>query len=84
MHIEDAQQIPIKEIAPQTAVAVRLRITITPPDGAMLVHTPGKADPVRFDGPTAEHEVPISGDFVYAQPVQGAKAWNIEVAGWKE
>lgn len=84
MDIKDAQQIPFREIAPPTALTVRLRIRITPPEGAMLVHTPGKADPVKFDGPAAEHDVPISGDFVYAQPVQGAKAWNIEVTGWKE
>ena len=51
----------------------------------MLIYTPGKTDqPVRFDGPVSEKEIPLSGPVVYAQLVGGASNFKIEGLGYTD
>jgi hypothetical protein len=60
-----------KFVPPWETVAVMLKIDITPPSGAVLVYSPAKDDPVRFDGPSHTARVPLLGPFIYVQKIGG-------------
>jgi hypothetical protein len=83
--LRDAQKVDISKFAPPTALSLKIRITITPPSGVIVIYTPSKpGEPIRFNGPVAEGDVPLSGSFIYVQPVQGTATWNIEALGWRD
>jgi len=84
MQISNAESFDIANYVPPTALSITLVITITPPDGAVLVYSPKITDPVRFNGPRDVKEVPIAGPMIYVQKVQGATGYQIEVQGWED
>jgi hypothetical protein len=82
MYIRSAQKIDLAHRAPTTARLLKIRIEIEPPTGAVLIYTPGKADPVRFNGPACTGDVPLAGQFIYVQAVAGATKWSIYYLGY--
>jgi hypothetical protein len=84
MEISNAEQVSTDPFGPPTALSVKLRITVEPPDGAVLVYTPGLSDPVRFNGPSATHDVPTNGKVIYVQMILGAVKWSAEGLGYRD
>lgn len=79
-----AVAVDLSRDVPPTAQSVLLKITVSPPGGALFVSSQATNLPVRFDGPQATKRVPL-GDrkVVYLQGVQGATNFNHEVLGWE-
>jgi hypothetical protein len=85
MLLRDAQRLDFSQLVPPTAIAARIRVTVTPPSGTVLIYTPGKSDqPVTFNGPVTEAEIPLAGPFVDVQLVAGAKSFMIDGLGWTD
>ena len=84
MHLPNASEVDVSEHAPPTAVAIKLKLTISPPSGAALVYSQKTADPILFKGPHDAKDVPISGTRIYIQLVQGATDCEAEVLGWTD
>jgi len=83
--LRDAQRLDISQLFPTTAIAATIRVTITPPSGTVLIYTPGKSgEPVKFDGPVSEAEIPLAGPFVDVQLAAGAKSFTIDGLGWTD
>ena len=83
--LRDAQRLDFSQLVPPTAIAARIRVTVTPPSGSVLIYTPGKSDqPVTFNGPVSEAEIPLAGPFVDVQLVAGAKSFTIDGLGWTD
>ena len=78
-----ARKPELGEIVPPSAVAVTIRITVSPV-GAALMYTPGQPQPVRFNAPTSEAQVRLSGPNVYVQLVDGAREWKSEIISWAD
>ena len=82
--ITNAKKVEVKPFAPPTALSAKLRILVDPPSSAVFIYTPAQIDPIRFDGPSSTHDVPLQGKFIYVQMIAGAKTWRIEGIGWKD
>ena len=81
----NAEKVDVSGVVPPDALSIKLRVTITPASGALAVYTPKTPDqPIRFSGPVAEGNVPLSGPFISIQPVEGTATWNIEALGWQD
>lgn len=66
---------------PMRAVAVR--VMVQPASAAVLIYGgPGYANPVRFNGPQSEGEIPTAGPAVFIQGVDGAVGAQIYTLGW--
>ena len=85
MRLSGAQKVDVTQYIPPSAISAQIRVTISPPSGAILIYVPDKSDaPIRFNGPVTTGEIPIAGRFIYVQPVSGTIEWKIESIGWKE
>ena len=84
VHLWNVDTVNVSQFAPPTAVAITLKITITPPTGAVLVYSQTSADPILFNGPSSTKDVPIKGAEFYVQCVQGATDCQIHFVGWKD
>jgi len=83
--VPDAETIDIRRLFPETAVSGELRVSVTPPSGAVLIFTQANIDqPVRFDGPEATGTIPLSGPTIYIRKIAGATDYIIEVLGHKD
>ena len=83
MLVLNAERISALNFAPPTAVSVRLVLTVEPADGAVLVYTPARPEPIRFDGPQSVHDVPLTGEFIYVQMISGASKWTAVGVGYE-
>jgi len=84
MAIRNAMPIDATKFAPPTALTVKLRITVTPQNGAVLVYSPDKSIvPIEFVGPVSVHDVPYS-DILYGQLVRGATDFGVKGVGYKD
>jgi hypothetical protein len=79
-----AQRVETGDYAPPSAKAIRFKITVQPDRGALLVYTPGIAEPIRFEGPTSTKDVPLTDKFLFVLPGPGTTAWTIEAEGWTD
>jgi hypothetical protein len=80
----EAEQIDVSKLFPPTAISGDIRVTVIPPSGAVLIYSQGKADEaVRFNGPTSDGTVPLSGGALYVQKIEGATDWTLEVLKWQ-
>jgi hypothetical protein len=84
MIVANARELDVSAAVPPTASHARLKISIVPAPGAVLVYTQGNADPVRFNGPEELKEVPLSGPKLYYQLVQGATDVQIAILGYTD
>lgn len=84
MQIPNASEVDVSAFAPPTAAAIKLKLTISPPSGAVLVYSPKTVDPVLFRGPHDTKDVPLSGPKIYIQLVQGATEYDVEALGWTD
>jgi hypothetical protein len=82
MKIANAIEVDVSQHAPPTAFEIVLKIAVTPATGAVLVYSPHTTDPVRFDGPEQQKNVPLHGSKIYYQLVQGASACQLSFVGW--
>ena|SRR5271154_4638740 len=82
--LRNAEKVDTSQFAPPTALSIKIRDTISPPNGAVVIYSPSKPDqPIRFNGPVAEGDVPLSGPFIYVQPAPGTETWKIEALGYR-
>jgi hypothetical protein len=84
MTLKHAEEFDLTERVSRTAGSVILSITVTPATGAVLVYTPKKNDPIRFNGPKSSREVPIHGTKLWIQRISGAQSYDVEVGGWSD
>lgn len=83
MYLKNAQKINCYAFFPETALSAKLKVTVTPKDGAVLIYTPETRDkPIRFSGPETTADVPVKGHEMYAQMVGGATHFEITALGW--
>jgi hypothetical protein len=51
----------------------------------VLIYTPALGDePLRFNGPETEADVPVAGHEIYAQPILGCKRYQLDFLGWED
>jgi hypothetical protein len=84
MLLKGGREFDISKLAPPTALTIALKIEIQPPTGAVLVYSPAATDPVRFNGPEEQKEVPIKGPKVWYQLVQGTTDCQISCVGYRD
>jgi hypothetical protein len=84
MILPNAREIDVSQAAPPTASHIRLKISVAPGTGAVLVYTAGQADPVRFNGPEEQKDVPLRGPKLYYQFVQDATDCQIASIGYTD
>jgi|ERR1700676_114347 len=85
VQISNAHEIPIRDWAPPTALSVKVRLSITPPDGAVLVYTPATIDaPILCRGPVWEGDIPVRGEFIYVQQLRSASTYTVEGLGYRD
>jgi len=84
MQISNATEIDVSDAAPPTAVAVTIKIIVTPANGAAFVYSAPQIAPIRFNGPEETKDVPIKGSKIYVQLIQGASDFQIQFLGWTD
>jgi len=83
--VPDAETIDIRRLFPETAISGELKVTVSPPTGAVLIFTQANVgQPVRFDGPESTGTVALSGPVLYIRKIEGATDYIIEVLGHKD
>jgi len=83
MNLQNLEKVDVSQFAPPTALSLKIRVSVDPPSGAVIIFTPGQqAQAVRFDGSTTEGDVSLSGPFIYVQRLQGTVNWKIEAMGY--
>jgi hypothetical protein len=81
----EAETIDARRLFPESAVSGDLRVTVSPPTGAVLIFTQANIDqPVRFGGPESTGTIALSGPLIYIRKVDGATDYIIEVLGHKD
>ncbi len=81
--IANAARANLAAPADQALRSVAVRVMVQPATAAVLVYGgPGYGNPVRFNGPQSEGEIPTDSPSVYIQGVDGAVAAQIYTLGW--
>lgn len=63
--------------------SVAVRVMVQPAGAAVLIYgSPGYSNPVRFNGPQSEGEIPTDSPSVYVQGVDGAVGAQVYTLGW--
>jgi hypothetical protein len=84
MILLNAREVDISQHTPPTASAIALKIQVQPPTGSVLVYSPRATDPIKFDGPEQQKDVPLLGPKIYYQLVQGATDCQISFVGYTD
>jgi hypothetical protein len=84
LHLKNAHKVECSAGFPPIASSAQMRISkIQPRDSAVLIYTPALGDnPIRFNGPETEADVPVAGHEMYAQPILGCEEFQIDFLGW--
>lgn len=74
----------VSKYIPETAVAVTMIVTLTPPTGQAVVYASGhENDPTLFRGPRSMDEVKLSGPIVYIK-LYGATSFDIQYTNYRQ
>jgi hypothetical protein len=83
--IPDAETIDVRRLFPETAISGDIKVTVSPPSGAVLIFSQANVDqPVRFGGPESTGTIVLSGPVIYIRKIAGATDYIIEVLGHKD
>lgn len=77
-------KVDITQYVPETAIAVTMIVSVTPPTGTAVVYAPGyEKYPSIFKGPRTMDEVRLAGPFVYVK-LYGATSFAIQYTNYRQ
>jgi hypothetical protein len=80
----DPIKVDVSQYIPESASAVTLIVTLTPPTGQALVYAPGREnDGTLFKGPRSIDEVKLSGSIIYVK-LYGATNFDIQYVNYRQ
>ena len=77
-------EVNVSKYIPETASAVTIIVTLTPPTGQAIVYAPGhEQEATLFKGPRSIDEVKLSGPIVYVK-LYGATSFDIQYTNYRQ
>jgi hypothetical protein len=77
-------EVNVSQYIPETARAVTMIVTLTPPTGQALIYAPGhETDGTLFKGPRSIDEVKLSGPILYVK-LYGATKFDIQYTNYRQ
>jgi len=77
-------EVNVRKHIPESATAVTLLVTITPPTGQALIYAAGhERDATLFKGPRSIDEVKLSGPILYVK-LYGATSFDIQYVNYRQ
>lgn len=77
-------EVNVSKYIPESAIAVTMIVTLTPPTGQALIYAPGyESDGTLFRGPRSLDEVKLSGPIVYVK-LYGATSFDIQYTNYRQ
>jgi len=77
-------EVNVYKYIPESAVAVTMIVTLTPPTGQALIYAPGhERDGTLFKGPRMIEEVKLFGPTVYVK-LYGATSFDIQYTNYRQ
>jgi hypothetical protein len=77
-------EVNVSQYIPETAVAVTMIVTLTPPTGQALIYAPGhEKNGTLFKGPRSIDEVKLDGSIVYVK-LYGATSFEIQYTNYQQ
>jgi hypothetical protein len=77
-------KVNVSQYIPESATAVTLMVTLTPPTGQALIYAPGhENDGTVFKGPRSIDEVKLSGPIIYVK-LYGATSFDIQYTNYRQ
>jgi hypothetical protein len=77
-------EVNVSKYIPESAVAVTMIVTLTPPTGQALIYAPGhERDGTLFKGPRMIEEVKLFGPTVYVK-LHGATSFDIQYTNYRQ
>ena len=77
-------EVNVSKYIPESAIAVTMIVTLTPPTGQALIYAPGyENDGTLFRGPRSIDEVKLSGPIVYVK-LYGATSFDIQYTNYRQ
>jgi hypothetical protein len=77
-------EVNVSQYIPESAVAVTMIVTLTPPTGQALIYAPGhERDGTLFKGPRMIEEVKLFGPTVYVK-LYGATSFDIKYTNYRQ
>jgi len=77
-------EVNVSQYIPETARAVTMIVTLTPPTGQALIYAPGhETDGTLFKGPRSIDEVKLSGPILYVK-LYGATTFDIQYTNYRQ
>jgi hypothetical protein len=79
-----AIEVSVSKHIPESATAVTMIVTLTPPTGQALIYAPGhERDATLFRGPRSIDEVKLSGPIIYVK-LYGATSFDIQYTNYRQ
>jgi hypothetical protein len=79
-----AIEVSVSKHIPESATAVTMIVTLTPPTGQALIYAPGhERDATLFRGPRSIDEVKLSGPIIYVK-LYGATRFDIQYTNYRQ
>jgi hypothetical protein len=77
-------EVNVSKYIPESALAVTMVVTLTPPTGQALIYAPGhESDGTLFRGPRSLDEVKLHGPIVYVK-LYGATSFDIQYTNYRQ
>jgi hypothetical protein len=77
-------EVNVSKYIPESAIAVTMIVTLTPPTGQALIYAPGhESDGTLFKGPRSIDEVKLAGSIVYVK-LYGAASFDIQYTNYRQ
>jgi hypothetical protein len=77
-------KVDVSQYIPESATAVTLIVTLTPPTGQALIYAPGhENDGTLFKGPRSIDDVKLSGPTIYVK-LYGATSFDIQYTNYRQ
>ena len=77
-------EVNVSKNIPESAVAVTMIVTLTPPTGQAPIYAPGhERDGTVFRGPRSIDEVKLSGPIIYVK-LYGATSFDIQYTNYRQ
>jgi hypothetical protein len=77
-------EVDVSKYIPESATAVTMIVTLTPPTGQAVIYSPGhENDGTLFRGPRSIDEVKLAGRIVYVK-LYGATSFDIQYTNYRQ
>ena len=77
-------KVDVSRYIPDTALAVTMIVTLTPPTGQAVIYAPGhENDGTLFRGPRTIDEVKLNGPMIYVK-LYGATSFDIQYTNYRQ